>query len=419
MIQRNAQETLLRLAERFPAVAITGPRQSGKSALARAAFPDKRYISLADPDYRELARSDPGDFLRAFPGGLVIDEAQRVPELFDAVELAADAGTCTPGKYILIGSCRFRRKTDASGSVGCLELLPLSLQELAAADALPDDPYDLFLRGGYPSLHDPEKPGRADDWYEHYTDSYLELDVRDQIHPSNRDAFRKFLPVCALQSGQLVNYDRMAREVGVSAVTVKHWCSVLETSYLIHFVAPDPEDLGRTVVRTPKLYFTDSGLLCYLLRLASKEDLLLSRRKDAIVETAAVSELCKARYNMAETANLTFYRDKNGFEVDLVADWACSFAMEIKSSRDAGEKLASGVRRYVRMRQDGTGGQVLYLGDVSCEVRGVQYLSWKDWGTQRLLPDVRRAADRSSRTAEETKKTESPKSGDIKNNIGR
>ena len=384
MIHRKAYSALIRLAEQFPVIAVTGPRQSGKSTLSIAAFPEKKYISFDDKYYRELAKSNPGDFIRAFPDGLIIDEAQKVPEIFDAIKLAVDSGKYTPGKYILTGSSQFRLKqniTDSlAGRIGILKLLPFSMQELADEDMLPDDPYDLFFKGLYPPLHDPEKHFLVDDWFENYIDTYLDLDVKDQINPSNLRAFRKFIQICALYSGQLVNYDGISRDIGVSAVTVKSWCSILEASYIIHFLEPDTNNLGRTIVKTPKLYFVDPGLMCYLLRLDSKEELLLNDRKGAVVETAAVSELLKSRFNSAKKSNLTFYRDKNGFEVDIVADWRHSFAMEIKSNSDTEKKLSSNIRQYVKMRSDDTEPQVLYLGNISCDINGVRYLSWKDWG---------------------------------------
>jgi len=384
MIQRKALDALMRLSEQFPVIAITGPRQSGKSTLALAAFQNKKYISFDDLRYRELAKSNPGDFIKAFPDGLIIDEAQKVPEIFDAIKLAVDSGPYTPGKYILTGSSQFRLKqniTDSlAGRIGLMKLLPFSVQELADAEKLPDDPYDVFFKGMYPPLYDSEKHFLTDDWFENYIDTYLDLDVKDQINPSNLSAFRKFIQICAFYSGQLMNYDGISRDIGVSAVTIKSWCSILEASYIIHFVEPDNNNLGRTLVKTPKLYFVDPGLMCYLLRLESKEELLLSDRKGAVVETAAVSELLKSRFNMAKKANLTFYRDKNGFEVDLIADWKHSFAMEVKSSSETEKKLSSSIRRYVDLRQDGTKGQILYLGDVSCDINGVRYLSWRDWG---------------------------------------
>lgn len=386
MIKRDAHSALMRLAKQFPVVAITGPRQSGKSTLAQYAFPDKKYVSFDDKNMRELARSNPGDFLKAFPDGAIIDEAQKVPEIFDAVKLVIDKEVYTPGKYILTGSSQFRLKqniTDSlAGRVGLVKLLPFSMQELKKAGSLPEEPYDIFFKGFYPPLHDTAKHFYLDDWFENYIDTYLDLDVSEQINTENVNAFRKLLQMCALYSGQMINYDRLASDIGVSAVTIKKWCSILEASYIIHFLEPDSNNLGKTIVKTPKLYFVDSGLMCYLLRLGSKEELLLDEHKGAVVETVAVSELLKQRYNAAKKANLTYFRDKNGFEVDIITDWKKDFAIEVKSKSDVEKKLSSSVKKYVGLRNDGIQAAVFYLGDISCEINGTKYVSWRDWGAE-------------------------------------
>lgn len=383
MIPRKSYDALMRLSSQFPVVAVTGPRQSGKSTLVEYAFPNKRLISFDDKDIRSLAKANPVDFLRAFPDGVIIDEAQKVPEIFDAIKLVVDRDPYAIGRYILTGSSQFRLRQNISdslaGRVGLLKLLPFSIQELRNAQALGDDPYDVFFKGFYPPLHDGKRHFNPEDWFENYIDTYLDLDVKYQINPSNLSDFRKFIQLCATLNGQLVNYEHLSKGIGVSATTVKSWCSILESSYIIHFVEPDSNNLGRTVVKTPKLYFVDSGLLCHLLRLESKEDLLLSDRKGAVVESVAVLELVKSRYNDAKKADLSFYRDKNGFEVDIVADWKHSFAIEVKSRSDSERKLSSNVRNYVELRHDDTKAKVFYLGDVTCDINGVQYVSWKDW----------------------------------------
>lgn len=384
MIKRNAYDVVMRLAGQFPVIAITGPRQSGKTTLAKMAFPDKRYVSFDDKNMRELAASNPGDFLKAFPDGAVIDEAQKVPELFDAIKITVDTGEYMPGKYILTGSSQFRLKENISdslaGRIGLVKLLPFSIQELNRAGLLSDDAYDFVFNGFYPPLYDKEKRFIRDDWFENYIDTYMDMDVKDQINPSNVNAFRKLIQLCATRSGQLINYDDLSRSVGVSAVTVKSWLSILEASYIIHFLEPDSNNLGKSIVKTPKLYFVDPGLMCYLLRLDSKEELLLDDHKGAAVETMAVSELLKRRYNEGKKSSLTFFRDKNGFEVDTIADWKRTFAIEVKSNSNTEKKMSSNVKKYVELRGDDTQGIVYYLGDLTCDINGVQYVSWKDWG---------------------------------------
>ena len=385
MINRTAKEALLRLASQFPVIGVTGPRQSGKTTLTKAVFPDKRYITFDDRTMRELALSNPSDFIAAFPDGAIIDEAQKVPEIFDALKMHIDSSEFKPGKFILTGSSQFRLKqnmTDSmAGRVAFLKLLPFSVKELNDADTLPSNPYDIIFDGQYPPLHDPEKHFIPEDWYESYIDTYLDLDVRDQINAENLSTFKKFIQVCAVHSGQLLSMDSIARDTGVSAPTIKKWLSILETSFIIHFLEPDTNNLGKSIVKTPKLYFIDSGLLCHLLRLDSKEELLLSRHKGAVVETFAVAELLKQRMNLGKKPNLTFFRDSKGFEVDTIADWKHTFAIEIKSSNAPEAKLSANTKKYLDLRKDENArNAVFYLGDISMTINGTAYISWRNWG---------------------------------------
>lgn len=386
MIHRTAQDALLRLASQFPVIGVTGPRQSGKSTLTKAAFPDKKYVTFDDKTMRELAKANPSDFVSAFPEGAIIDEAQKVPEIFDALKMHIDSTEYTPGKFILTGSSQFRLRqnmTDSmAGRAAFLKLLPFSVKELSDAGICPGNPYELIFGGQYPPLHDTEKHFQPDDWYENYIDTYLDLDVKDQINPDNLSAFKKFIQVCAVHSGQLLSMDSIARDVGVSAPTIKIWLSILETSFIIHFLEPDTNNLGRSIVKTPKLYFIDSGLLCHLLRLESKEELLLSRFKGGVVETFAVAELLKYRMNQGKKPNLTFYRDKKGFEVDTIADWKHTFAIEIKSANAPESKLSANTKKYLALRCDENArNAVFYLGDISMNINGTSYVSWKEWSS--------------------------------------
>ena len=386
MIHRTAQDALLRLASQFPVIGVTGPRQSGKSTLTKAAFPNKKYVTFDDKNMRELAKANPSDFVSAFPDGAIIDEAQKVPEIFDALKMHIDSTEYTPGKFILTGSSQFRLRqnmTDSmAGRAAFLKLLPFSVKELSDADVCPDNPYELIFGGQYPPLHDTEKHFNPDDWYENYIDTYLDLDVKDQINPDNLSTFKKFIQICAVYSGQLLSMDSIARDVGVSAPTIKTWLSILETSFIIHFLEPDTNNLGRSIVKTPKLYFIDSGLLCHLLRLESREELLLSRFKGGAVETFAVAELLKYRMNQGKKPNLTFFRDKKGFEVDTIADWKHTFAIEIKSSNAPEAKLSANTRKYLELRCDENArNAVFYLGDLSMNINGTAYVSWKEWSS--------------------------------------
>ena len=386
MIERTAKNALLRLASQFSVIGITGPRQSGKSTLAKMTFPEKRYLSFDDKTIRELAAANPMDFLMAFPNGAIIDEAQKVPEIFDAVKYHVDHGSFTPGKFILTGSNQFNLKqnmTDSlAGRAAFLKLLPFSIGEVKDGNLLNNNVYETIFKGFYPPLHDTAKHFSPDDWFNSYVDTYLDLDVESQINYSNLSVFKKFIQICATYSGQMLSMDSIARGIGVSAPTVKQWLSILESSFIIHFLEPDTQNLGNSLVKTPKLYFVDSGLLCHLLRIESVEELILHPNKGAVVETFALGELLKGRLNQGKHPNLTYFRDQKGFEVDTIADWKRTFAIEIKSTIEAEQKLSKNARDYLALRgDDGTRGAVFYLGDLTCTINGIDYVSWKDWGT--------------------------------------
>ena len=385
MIERTAKNAILRLASQFAVIGIMGPRQSGKSTLAKMAFPEKRYISFDDKTFRELAAANPMDFLMAFPDGAIIDEAQKVPEIFDAVKYHVDQGSFTPGKFILTGSNQFNLKqnmTDSlAGRAAFLKLLPFSIGELKSGNLLSSNVYETIFKGFYPPLHDTAKHFSPDDWFNSYVDTYLDLDVESQINYNNLSVFKKFIQICATYSGQMLSMDSIARGIGVSAPTVKQWLSILESSFIIHLLEPDTQNLGKSLVKTPKLYFIDSGLLCHLLRIESVEELILHPNKGAVVETFALGELLKGRLNQGKHPNLTYFRDQKGFEVDTIADWKRTFAIEIKSTIEAEQKLSKNARDYLALRgDDGTQGAVFYLGDLTCTINGIDYVSWKDWG---------------------------------------
>lgn len=385
LIKRQAADTLLRYAAQFPVVGITGPRQSGKTTLAKMVFPDKPYVSFDDTRFRELAASAPADFLLAFPEGVIIDEAQKVPNIFDAIKLVVDKEPEHAGKYILTGSSQFILHKNMSDSLAgravFLKLLPFSIGELHQGQIRLDNPYEMAFNGFYPPLYDQRRSFIPTDWFEAYIDMYLDLDVRDQINPSNIASFRKLIQLCATVSGQLLSMNSMAKHLGVSVPTVKSWLSILETSYIIHFLQPDSTNLGKTLVKTPKLYFVDPGLLCHFLRLESKEELILSPFKRNVIETFAVSELLKSRMNQGKKANLTFYRDKNQLEVDIIGEWKHSFAIEIKSDSETEKKLSHAVRKYLALRTDvPVTGAVFYLGSIAGEFNGINYVPWKQWG---------------------------------------
>ena len=226
-VERIAQKALERLASQFPIVGITGPRQSGKSTLAKMTFPDKKYITFDDKNLRELAKSNPKDFLLAIPDGAIIDEAQKVPEIFDAVKYFVDNKDSAPGTFILTGSSQFKLKenmTDSlAGRAAFIKLLPFSMSELNTTTETFETPYDAMVKGCYPPLYDKKKHFLKEDWFESYLDTYLDLDVKEQINVGNVATFRKFIQLCATYSGKIVSMDSIAKNLGISSPTVKQW----------------------------------------------------------------------------------------------------------------------------------------------------------------------------------------------------
>ena len=259
MITRTSTRTLHRLARGFPIVAITGPRQSGKTTLARQAFPGKPYLSLEDPDILALAESDPRGLLSANPHGAIIDEAQRAPQLFSYLQTRVDEKGA-PGDWILTGSQQFGLLSgitqSLAGRVGMLQLLPFSLGELRDAGRMPPTLDELLVQGFYPPLYD--RPVASGDWFAAYVTTYVERDVRQLINVRDLSAFQRFVKMCATRTGQLLNLSSLAADCGISHNTAAAWISVLEASYIVHLLRPHHRNFNKRLVKAPKLYLLEN-----------------------------------------------------------------------------------------------------------------------------------------------------------------
>ncbi|PLS30186.1 presumable ATPase [Bifidobacterium margollesii] len=318
MIPRLLTEQTKRAATWFPIVSVTGPRQSGKSTLVRNAFPSYDYLNLEDPNLRTQAQVDPISFIRNRPKNLIIDEAQYAPDLFSMIQVAADE-THEPGQYVLSGSQNFlllkQIKQSLAGRVGILKLMPLSYTE--ALEANPDlGIEDFALTGGYPHLHDANVPKSL--FFESYIDSYIERDVSEYLDVRNLSLFRTFLRLCAQHVGGLIKPTSLANEIGATYRTISSWLSILESSYITFNLPPFFGNLNKRLIKTPKLYFTDTGLLCHLLRIETVDDLLNHPLFGEIIENLVISETIKRYYNALKTPELYFYRDDSKIEVDLI-----------------------------------------------------------------------------------------------------
>lgn len=379
MIPRQAASTLLRLLTGFPVVTVTGPRQSGKTTLVRAVLGGKPYLSLESPGEREFAESAPHDFLRRFPDGAVIDEAQRAPSLLSELQTTVDADG-RMGLFVLTGSHNLSLLEGVSQSLagrnGILELLPLSLAELRPQKLVPANVNETLAKGFYPALY--ARPVTAHDWLQSYIVTYAERDARQLRAIEDLNAFQRFLRLTATRTGQLLNIASLAGDAGVAERTARNWLSILETCYLIHYLRPHFNNFGKRLIKMPKLYFTDVGLAASLLGIQSPDQLAAHPLKGALFETMVVNEFLKARRNAGLREQLYFWRDNIGTEVDIVLERGPALAgVEIKSgSQVAGDAAASlrKWRKYAGHTETHLG--IVYGGTETFARDGVSVLSW-------------------------------------------
>jgi predicted AAA+ superfamily ATPase len=394
MVPRTLEGRLRDLASTFPAVFLTGPRQSGKTTLARSTFPEFHYISLEDLQNRQEALEDPRGFLKRLEGqrGAILDEVQRTPDLFSYLQGFLDEGRSGP--VVLTGSQHFllgeRISQSLAGRVAILELLPFSVAELARRPALqpeaiaepPEAPAEtpqlslaeMLFRGLYPRIHDRQLDAAA--WLDGYLRTYSERDVRQLTNIGNLQAFSRFLALCAGRSGQLLNSSALATEAGINHSTARHWVSVLQASYIVLLLKPHHENFNKRLVKTPKLYFLDAGLLCHILGLRQPEDLSVHPLRGAIFETFVIGELHKMFLHHGRPAPLYFWRDAAGHEVDALIDLGTRrIPVEIKAGQTLAGDVFRGLDYYLDLAGGGTG-VLVYAGDETYPRRNHLVRSW-------------------------------------------
>lgn len=384
MIPRYASTTLQRLATGFPVLAITGPRQAGKTTLARALFGHKPYVSLENPDEREFALTDPKRFLARFPDGAVLDEVQRCPALLSWLQTWVDERQ-RMGDFVLTGSAQFDLMAgitqSLAGRVGRVELLPLSGTELGNR-RLGADLDTLLLTGGYPTLYD--RDVRPEDWFPNYVSTYLERDVRQLLAVRDLTQFQRFVRMCAARSGQLLNLAALGADCGVSAVTARQWLSVLETSYLVMQLQPYHSNFGKRLTKTPKLYFLDVGLMAWLLGLRDTTTLATHAARGALFETWVVSELVKQRFNAGQRAELFFWRDNTGHEVDVVYETPQGLqGIEIKSGSTFASDWPKGISKWRCLATDPVcTPRIVFGGEGAYSRQGCDVQGWQAFAAQ-------------------------------------
>lgn len=353
-VDRVAEQTLRAMAGEFRAVAVIGPRQSGKTTLVRRVFADHAYHSLEDPDTREFADRDPRGFLAQIDRGAILDEVQRCPELLSYLQGVID-GSDRPGRFVLTGSQHLglmeRISQSLAGRVGTLTLMPFSWQELRSAGLGPGSLEQALLAGGYPPVHVPgASPER---WYNAYTATYLERDMRQVVKVQDVTTFQRFMKLAAASCGQLVNMTRMGADLGVDQKTVKSWLSILEVGFIAYRLRPHHENFRKRLVKSPKLYFFDPGLAARLLGVEAPGQLVTHPMRGALFENWVLTELLKARFNRAKDDNLYFWRNNTGHEVDIVADLAGKLLpVEVKSGMTIGSDWFAGLSRYQALARD-------------------------------------------------------------------
>ncbi len=364
MIYRTITQELLTLTNEYPIVTILGPRQAGKTTLAQEGLPSYAYSNLESPETRELAQNDPKAYLAQFPSKTIIDEIQRVPKLLSYIQVIVDQEKQN-GRFVLTGSHQLQLREAISqslaGRTAILNLLPLSIDELASAGIRFDSFEEYAFHGFLPRIYDQSmRPTTA---YSNYYQTYVERDVRQLIHLKDMTLFEKLLRLLAGRVGQLVDYSSLANDVGVDAKTIRNWMSILEASFLIFRLPPYFKNFGKRAIKTPKVYFTDVGLLCFLLNIRKPEQVTRDPLVGGIFENLVVIECLKARYNRGEMPDLYFFRDSNGNEVDLVwQEGSALAAVEIKSASTFSMSLLQGLRRFRSVAPEFAKGFLVFNG---------------------------------------------------------
>ena len=381
MIPRIAISTLKELGRKFPVLSLIGPRNSGKNTLAKAVFPGIPHISLEDPAIRESASTSPDSFLTGFPDGAILNEVHRSPGLVSYIMNQTDSGD-NNGPLILITSHATPSFSEKPGEskerTGILRLLPLSISELTGSGNLPKEIDELLFKGMYPALH--VTPAAPSVWYSAYVSGFLDRDVRQHINVRDISIFLRFFRLCASQTGRILNLSMLAKECDISHNTAKAWLSVLESGHLIFFLFPSDRSYNKRLVKTPKLYFYDTGLAAWLLGIQEVGRIASHPMRGALFETWAVSELMKGRFNRGLPSCFNFWRDNIGNEIDLIAEQGQTLVpIEIKAVDRLTDDHFEGMKRWLALAgNDGGRGRLIYCGEEQRRREEAAVIPWRD-----------------------------------------
>ncbi len=380
-VRRLAENELQRCADHFPVVTVLGPRQSGKTTLVKSYFKNYSYINLEDPEFYDLAKNDVNAFFSMIKGPVILDEVQRIPELLDKIQVIVDERK-ENAQFILTGSFQQGLKSAISqslaGRTAIINLLPFSIQELNSVGI--DFSKDEFLYQGFmPRLYSEGQP--ADLLYRSYFQTYVERDVQTLLNVKNKALFEKFLHILAGRIGQVVNYESLANDTGVSKTTVEQWISVLESSFIIFKLEPYFENYTKRLIKSPKIYFYETGLASYLLGIKNPDQISRDPLVGNLFENMVIVEILKSQFNKGMEKSLYYFRDSKGFEIDLIiADGRKIIPVEIKSASTYNRDFSKNLKKICSFAPNAFSPTVIYSGNLEIESEEVKYINFKNCG---------------------------------------
>ena len=386
-IKRAISNHVLNMAQEYPVLTIIGPRQSGKTTLAKMLFPDHRYVNLEEPDNREFAEKYPRDFFKSYSGNLIIDEVQRVPELLSYLQIIADEKN-KKGQFILTGSHQPQIKANIAqslaGRTAVITLLPLSIGELSSTGLMLErDEY--IYKGFMPRIYNENLTPKY--MYQNYYATYVERDVRQLLNMGNQISFERFIKLLAGRIGQIVNLNSLAGDVGVSQTTLTSWLSVLEASFIVWRLNCYYNNFGKRIIKAPKLYFTEVGLAANLLGIETPEQVYRDPLSGGLFENMVVADALKTMFNQGKNPGLYYFRNQNGLEIDLIVSKGRDLTpIEIKSGSSFDASFSKNIKMFRKLSDSIKDGYVVYGGDVRVKIEDTEFVNFREVSS--ILTDI-------------------------------